>query len=63
MELKGLLAALRSEREQLDQAILVLKGGAKPNSKKTEGLRASVVEITAYRNVVSKASRDIFRNL
>jgi hypothetical protein len=58
-----LLAALRSEREQIDKAILALKGGAKPNSKKTEGLRASVVEITEYRNALSKPLLDIFRSL
>ena len=49
MELKGLLAALRSEREQIDQAILALQRAAQPNSKKTEGLRASVVEIRGAR--------------
>jgi hypothetical protein len=63
MELKGLLAALRSEREQIDKAILALKVGAEPNSKKTEGLRAAVVEITEHRNALSKPSLDIFRNL
>jgi len=63
MELKGLLAALRSEREQIDKAILALKGGAKPNSKKTGGLRASVVEISEHRNALSKPSFEIFRNL
>jgi hypothetical protein len=45
MELKGLLAALRSEREQIDQAILALEAGAKLNTERTEGLRASVIAI------------------
>jgi hypothetical protein len=45
MEVKGLISALRSERAQIDQAILELERVAQPNSKKTEGLRASVITI------------------
>jgi hypothetical protein len=50
MDVKGLISALRSERAQIDQAILALQRAAQPNSKKTEGLlRASVVEIRGAR--------------
>ena len=49
MEVKGLVAALRSEREQIDRAILALERAAQPDSKKTEGLRASVVAIRGAR--------------
>jgi hypothetical protein len=49
MEVKGVIAALRFERAQIDRAILALKRVAKPNSKKTAGLRASVIAIRGAR--------------
>jgi hypothetical protein len=49
MEVKSLISALRSERAQIDQAILALERVAAPNSKKTEGLRASVIAISGDR--------------
>ena len=49
MEVKDLIAALRSEREQIDRAILALKRVAKPDSKKADGLPASVIAIRGAR--------------
>ena len=49
MEVKGLIFALRSERRQIDQAILALERVARPDFKKTEGLRASVIVIRGAR--------------
>jgi hypothetical protein len=45
MEVIGLIAALRSERAQIDRAILELERVVQPNPKKTEGLWASVITI------------------
>jgi hypothetical protein len=45
MEVKGLISALRSERAQIDRAILELERLDQPNAKKTEGLWASVITI------------------
>jgi len=44
-----LIAALRSEREQIDRAILALKRIVKPDSKRAAGLRASVIDISGAR--------------